>query len=317
MVAFQEFGMRKPLVLFYFLVFYATAQLAWWGILLIENQPDRKIMIIGEGIFFMLIFVAGALKLKKAFVREHKIQKQQQNFLLAVTHELKSPLASIKLAIQTILKRDLVKEQRDQFLSNSLKDIERLDDLVGNVLIATKLENLRYNFPKEVIELTELVKNVAGRLQIHSCTSQVIKTELEPGIQIEGDRFAITNVVNNLIENAVKYSPPCAHVVVKLSAENGNVTFSVADHGIGIADHEKKLIFNKFYRVGNEDTRKTKGTGLGLYIVKTVLERHRAQIVVKDNTPSGSVFEVVFPNTANLVAATSEGRLPEAQRVNP
>ena len=251
MVAFQEFAMRKPLVLFYFLVFYATAQLVWWGVLLIESQPHRKVMIIGEGIFFMLIFVVGALKLKKAFVREHKIQQQQQNFLLAVTHELKSPLASIKLAIQTILKRNLSEEQRNQFLSNSLKDIERLDDLVGNVLIATKLENLRYNFPKEDINLSELVKNVAGRLQIHSCTTQVIKTELEPGLQIEGDRFAITNVVTNLIENAVKYSPPCAHVSVTLAQENGSVVFSVADHGIGITDSEKKLIFNKFYRVGS------------------------------------------------------------------
>lgn len=288
--------MRKPLVLFYFLVFYATAQLIWWGILLIEAQPDRKVMIIGEGIFFMLIFVVGALKLKKAFVKEHKIQQQQQNFLLAVTHELKSPLASIKLAIQTILKRNLSKEQRDQFLSNSLKDIERLDDLVGNVLIATKLENLRYNFPKEVINLTELVKSVSGRLQIHSCTSQIIRTELQSDIAIEGDRFAITTVVTNLIENAVKYSPPCAHVFVKLAKEGEHITFSVADHGIGIEDNEKKLIFNKFYRVGNEDTRKTKGTGLGLYIVKTVLERHRAQIKVKDNNPSGSIFEVIFNN---------------------
>lgn len=311
MVAFQEFAMRKPLVLFYFLVFYATAQLVWWGVLLIESQPHRTAMIIGEGIFFMLIFVAGALRLKKAFVREHKIQQQQQNFLLAVTHELKSPLASIKLAIQTILKRSLSDEQRNQFLSNSLKDIERLDDLVGNVLIATKLENLRYNFPKEEIDLSELVENVAGRLQIHSCTSQVIKTEVEPGLQFEGDRFAITNVVTNLIENAVKYSPPCAHVSVKLARDNGSVVFRVADHGIGIADQEKKLIFNKFYRVGNEDIRKTKGTGLGLYIVKTVLERHRAQIRVKDNAPSGSVFEVIFPSTNPATLAAAESRAYE------
>lgn len=296
MVVIQKFDMRKPLVLFYFLVFYATAQLIWWGVLLIEAQPHRKIMIIGEGIFFMLIFVVGALRLKKAFVREHKIQQQQQNFLLAVTHELKSPLASIKLAIQTILKRNLNKEQQEQFLSNSLKDIERLDDLVGNVLIATKLENAQRNFPKESINLTELVKNVAGRLQIHSCTSQIIKTELEADVHIDGDRFALTNVVTNLIENAVKYSPPCALVFVKLAKDNGDILFSVADHGMGIQDEEKKRIFNKFYRVGNEDTRKTKGTGLGLYIVKTVLEKHRAQIKVKDNTPSGSIFEVIFNN---------------------
>ncbi|SFC31993.1 His Kinase A (phospho-acceptor) domain-containing protein [Parapedobacter composti] len=288
--------MRKSLVLFYFLVFYATAQLIWWGVLLVEAQPHRKVMIIGEGLFFMLIFVVGALKLKKAVVREHRIQQQQQNFLLAVTHELKSPLASIKLAVQTILKRDLNKEQREQFLSNSLKDIERLDDLVGNVLVATKMESIRRDFPKENINLTELIQHVASRLQIHSCTSQIIKTELEPDVHIEGDRFALTNVVTNLIENAVKYSPPCAHVFVKLAKNNGSIVFSVADHGIGIQDDEKKRIFNKFYRVGNEDTRKTKGTGLGLYIVKTVLEKHRAQIRVKDNTPSGSIFEVIFNN---------------------
>ncbi len=296
MIAFQEFNMRKPIVLFYFLLFYASAQLVWWGVLLIETQPHRKSMIIGEGIFFMVIFLVGALKLKKAFVREHKLQKQQQNFLLAVTHELKSPLASIKLYIQTILKRDLNKEQQEQFLSNSLKDIERLDDLVGNVLIATKLEGIRPNFPKEDINLTELVQHVSDRLQIHSCTSQVIKTELEQEVYIEGDRFALTNAVTNLIENAVKYSPPCAHVFVRLAKDNGNVLFSVADHGIGIKEEEKKRIFNKFYRVGQEETRKTKGTGLGLYIVKTVLEKHQAQIKVRDNSPSGSVFEVIFNN---------------------
>src|SRR5690606_1248161 len=122
----------------------------------------------------------------------------------------------------------------------------------------------------------------------------------------DGDRFAITNVVTNLIENAVKYSPPCAHVLVKLTQENGSVIFSVADHGIGIADNEKKLIFNKFYRVGSEDTRKTKGTGLGLYIVRTVLERHRAQIRVKDNIPSGSIFEVVFPLTNTVLLAAAD-----------
>ena len=288
--------MRKPLVLFYFLLFYATAQLVWWGVLLIENQPGHRHMIIGEGLFFMVIFVVGAMRLKRAFVREHKIQQQQQNFLLAVTHEFKSPLASIKLYIQTILKRDLNKEQQNQFLSNSLKDIERLDDLVGNVLIATKLEGFRPNFPKEDINLTELVQQVADRLQIHSCTSQVIKSDLAPEVHIEGDRFALTNAVTNLIENAIKYSPPCAHVFVRLAKQNNNVLFSVADCGIGISDDEKKRIFNKFYRVGQEETRKTKGTGLGLYIVKTVLEKHRAQIKVKDNTPSGTVFEVTFNN---------------------
>jgi len=290
--------MRKALFLFYFLVFYAISQLIWWGVMLVRYEPERKIMIIGEGIFFMLIFIWGAWRLKKMFVREQRVQQQQQNFLLAVTHELKSPLASVKLYIQTILKRDLDKEQQQVFLSNSLKDIERLDDLVENVLIATKLENSSYNLPKENFNLSELVIEVVDRLQKNACRTQVLKPELQENIIIYADKFAISNVVNNLIENAIKYSPPCASVAVHLKKEQGKLLFSVADHGIGIPDEEKKNIFGKFYRVGNESTRKTKGTGLGLYIVKTVLQKHQASIRVKDNTPSGSIFEVTFENYA-------------------
>ncbi|MEN5233275.1 sensor histidine kinase [Sphingobacterium faecium] len=290
--------MKKALVLFYFLVFYATSQLIWWGVMLARFQPQRKSMIIGEGIFFLLIFLWGALRLKKLFVREQKLQQQQQNFLLAITHELKSPLASVKLYIQTILKRDLDKEQQQVFLTNSLKDIERLDDLVENVLITTKLESRNYNLPKEKFNLTELVEQIVDRLQKNACRTQVLKPKLDADIMLYADKFAISNVVTNLIENAIKYSPPCANVVVKLTNEPHGIIFSVADHGIGISDAEKKLIFNKFYRVGSEATRKTKGTGLGLYIVKTVLQKHNASIKVKDNTPSGSIFEVTFDKNA-------------------
>lgn len=292
--------MKRALVLFYFLVFYAITQLLWWGYLLVSYEPERKGMIIGEGIFFFLIFIWGAMRLKKLFTREHKQQQQQQNFLLSVTHELKSPMASVKLYIQTILKRDLDREQQKVFLSNSLKDIERLDDLVENVLLTTKLENRSFNFPKENFNLTELVDNVVDRLQKNACSSQIIKADLEGGVVIHADKFAITNVVTNLIENAIKYSPPCATVEVKLMEAEGNrIIFSVADHGPGVAEEEKKNIFSKFYRIGNESTRKTKGTGLGLYIVKTVLQKHNASIKVKDNTPSGSIFEVTFESYAS------------------
>ncbi|MEH6306075.1 ATP-binding protein [Olivibacter sp. CPCC 100613] len=286
--------MRKPLFLFYFLVFYAVAQIVWWGMLLMELEPLRKGMVIGEGFIFMTIFLVGAIKLKRAFVHEHKTHKQQHNFLLSVTHELKSPLASIKLYIQTILKRDLNKEQRDQFLSNSLKDIERLDDLVENVLLATKLESVGKSIPKEEFDFSELTGRITDRLQVHSCTSQIIKADIQSNIFYVGDKLAITSVITNLIENAIKYSPPCAHVNVKLYKQEGQIRFSVADLGIGINDEEKKRIFNKFYRVGSEDTRKTKGTGLGLYIVKSVLDKHNAQIKVLNNAPTGSIFDVTF-----------------------
>jgi len=286
--------MRKSLVIFYALVIYAFAELIWWGMLLIEVQPERKTMILGEGAVFILLFFTGAYQLQKTLHKEQKLHEQQRNFLLSVTHELKSPLASIKLYLQTILKRSLDKEQMHSFLNNSLKDIERLDDLVENMLIATRIDNRSYSFPKEEFNLSELISKVASRLQIHTCSSQIIKLDLEPEVYVTGDKFALTLVVSNLIENAVKYSPPCEEIKVGLTKSPNGICFTVADKGIGIKDEEKARIFEKFYRVGSEDTRKTKGTGLGLYIVKQVLDKHLALIKVKNNRPAGSIFEVTF-----------------------
>lgn len=295
----QQLKLIKPLIIFNFLILYALAQLIWWGVLLIKSEPGRKGMIMGEAAVFFMIFLIGAYQLHKSLHKERKLHDQQRNFLLSVTHELKSPLASIKLYLQTILKRTLDARQQQYFLNNSLKDIERLDDLVENMLIATKIDNKSYTFPKERFNFTELIEKVADRLQVHTCSSQIITLKLEEDICITGDRFALTSVVTNLIENAVKYSPPCAEIEVKLSKKNGQVSFEVADQGIGIVDGEKSHIFEKFYRVGSEETRKTKGTGLGLYIVKQVLDKHAAQIKVKNNQPSGTVFEVIFNNHAN------------------
>ena len=108
------------------------------------------------------------------------------------------------------------------------------------------------------------------------------------------DHELVRRVLRHLIENAIKYSAPCEVVDVKLYQKEEKIFLEVADHGMGIADAEKDRIFDRFYRVGSEETRNTKGTGLGLYIVKEVLNRHDATIKVKDNEPTGSVFEVVF-----------------------
>ncbi len=264
--------------------------------MLVKMQPERKAMILGEGMVFFFVLFAGAFYMHKSLARERKLQEQKKNFLLSVTHELKSPLASIKLLLQTIQKRDLTKTQILDFIDKSLLDIERLDDMVENMLLAAKIENSSYTFPKASFNLSVLVDSIVNRLQITKCdgNQQIIDASIEPKIEMTGDKFALTSVVTNLIENAIKYSKPCETVVVKLFAKDGKIHFQVADHGIGIADTEKNRIFDRFYRVGSEDTRNTKGTGLGLYIVKQVLDRHEASIKVKDNRPVGSIFEVTF-----------------------
>ncbi len=288
--------MKRPFVIFYALIIYAVAELLWWGYMLVHLQPDRTAMILGEGTMFIVVFLFGAISLHKSIKKERKLQEQKKNFLLSVTHELKSPLASIKLLLQTIQKRDLTKAQVQDFIGKSLLDIERLDDMVENMLLASKIDNRSYTFPKAEFNLSVLVDNIVNRLQLNKCdiNEQLINAEIEPKIEITGDKFALTSVVTNLIENAIKYSGPCEVVDVKLYSKNGAIHLAVADHGIGIADDEKSRIFDKFYRVGSEDTRNTKGTGLGLYIVKEVLDKHEASIRVKDNRPTGSIFEIVF-----------------------
>jgi signal transduction histidine kinase len=288
--------MRRSFIIFYALIIYALTELVWWGYLLVKLMPSSLAMITGEGSIFILVFSIGAFWLHRSIKRERKLQEQKKNFLLSVTHELKSPLASIKILLQTIQKRTLTKEQAMDFIGKALTDIERLDDLVENMLLASKIDNQSYTFPKDKFNLSVLVDSIVNRLQLTKCDSnqQVIDAEIEPKIQITGDKFALTSVVTNLIENAIKYSGPCEIVNVKLFSKDGRVVLEVADHGVGIADSEKSRIFDRFYRVGSEDTRNTKGTGLGLYIVKEVLDKHEASIKVKDNRPVGSIFEVVF-----------------------
>lgn len=277
------------------MLLYCLVQLISWGTLVVKLQPSRMAMVMGEASVFLFLLCTGAYFLHKSIKKEDKLHEQQQNFLLSVTHELKSPLAAIKLSLQTIVKRDLDKARQTSLLNNSLKDIERLDDLVENMLLATKIENRSYSFPKEDFDFSEMVTKITDRLQIHSCgCEQVINQKIKPGVQIMGDRFALSSVVTNLVENAVKYSGPCAEVGVELGEKDGHPYLKVSDKGPGIPDGEKMLIFDKFYRVGDENVRKAKGTGLGLFIVKEVLQNHDADISVKDNVPQGAIFEVTF-----------------------
>src|SRR5476651_962032 len=254
--------MKRSLVIFYSLIIYAVAQLIWWGYQLVHLQHNKLGMILSEGSMFVIVLSFGAYYLHSSINKEQRLQEQKKNFLLSVTHELKSPLASIKLLLQTIQKRSLSKEQILDFIDKSLLDIERLDDMVENMLLASKIDNQSYTFPKASFNLSGLVDSIVNRLQITKCdcNQQIINAEIEPKIEITGDKFALTSVVTNLIENAVKYSSPCSAVVVKLFSKDDKVYLEVADQGIGIADNEKARIFDRFYRVGSEETRNTKGT---------------------------------------------------------
>ncbi len=284
----------RPLSIYNILLIYAVLQISWWGYLLIQYSPSKLSMVLSEFSVFILLLLLGMWRLKKALNEENALNQQQKNFLLSVTHELKSPLASVKLYLQTILKRDLEREKVQCFLKNSLSDIDRLDILVENMLMATKFENNSYSFPKENFNFSELVQLVSRRVRETSQERFFFDEHIQPSIELNGDKFALSSAISNLLENAVKYSAEGTRISLDLRQEDEFISLQVIDQGIGIDDREKKKIFQKFYRSGNEETRNTKGTGLGLFIVKQVLDKHQAIIEVRNNSPKGSIFEVSF-----------------------
>lgn len=264
------------------------------GNILNEKLHKRWIMISGEGLVFIGILLSGIFQIRKTFKREEELSKQQQNFLLSVTHELKSPIASTKLQLQTLQKHELSREKQKEILANAINDTDRLNNLVENILLAAKIENSVYLLHKEKYNLSEYITQGMNQTIESFHYKQQIVLNIEPDIYMNIDRTNFPSIIINLFENAVKYSPADSTITVSLKKQNQKIILSVADQGAGVSDKEKGTIFQKFYRVGNEETRKTKGTGLGLYIVDYLVKQHDGIITVKNNTPKGSVFEVEF-----------------------
>jgi two-component system phosphate regulon sensor histidine kinase PhoR len=265
-------------------------------IIALRKKFERKEQIwVAEGVTFFTILLLGIIVVIRSSNQSRETERQQRNFLLSITHEFKTPIASIKLYLQTIQKRMLTKEQVSKMIENSLKDIERLNVLSENVLVATKIESKGYQYEFDQINLSELIEAEVDALANAKQGEYFIQSSVEPEIFLEGDRFTLILVVSNLIENACKYSPAGSKVQVNLfRAGDGDIIFQVCDEGIGISEKDKEMVFNKFYRVGNENTRRTKGTGLGLYIVKEVSKKHNASVKILDNKPKGSIFEIRF-----------------------
>ncbi len=254
-----------------------------------------ELMLYGEGVVFIGLITLGFWRMRKTFREEVALTRQQNNFLLSITHELKSPLASLKLSMQTIQKRQLDAEQVKTMADMSLDDIERLESLVENILLASKIESTNFRLNKELIDLTSITKNILDRIKIKFKGQRNFKGQIEDNVYFYGDRFSFSAVIYNLIENAIKYSGEGADIMVELKGDDNNIYMKISDTGIGIPEVEKGKIFGRFYRIGTEETRKTKGTGLGLFIVNQVVLMHSGKIEVKNNTPVGSIFEITIP----------------------
>ncbi len=294
---------RKNLILFTVLLVYVSLQSVWWlyNIYRLSAQVtdatdmDRKFyMILGEGGVFFIILFTGFLLTYRSFNKEIQVGNQQKNFLLAITHELKTPIASLKLYLQTLLKRTLNPSKQEEILNKSVKDADRLNALVENILLATKIDDNGLPLNPERINLSEMMEKVTLDMLESSGKTVDVEFFIEPEVYFQGDKDAFYSILINLIGNALKYSPEKSSICVTLVQKGKETALSISDEGPGVPMDETEKIFDKFYRSGNEETRSQKGTGLGLYIVKKLVEQHNGMIQVKPNVPSGSIFVASF-----------------------
>lgn len=263
----------------------------------IEKEYKRKVWMYGtEGIVMVLLLFGGIIWIFNNLRTSLNLKKQQSNFLLSITHELKTPLASIKLYLETLIKRpNLEKQQVETMLHNSLSDVTRLRDLVDNLLTAAQLDGHNFSLSFSAVNISALVNEASEKFVLPRGLQKRLQLNINPEIYVLGDPIALEMIIINLISNAFKYSTDNQPVTISLGATDNQVRISIADLGIGISPNDKKSLFTKFYRAEDENIRRTKGTGLGLFIVKNLLNLHHATILVNDNSPSGSIFEILIP----------------------
>lgn len=306
-------------ILYWVLLVYIVAALIWWFIALekqnfqmtdlkmtglrlddpyftakakeITDEKDRKTaQYIGEGGFFLALIVIGAVFMYRAVRRQFTLQVQQENFMMAITHELKTPIAIAKLNLETLLKHQLDEVKRQKLIGMTLQETERLNSLASNILVSAQLEGGRRS-AREELDLSNLANNTVQGF-VNRFPDRSWNVTISEGIELLGDPLLLQIMMNNLIENAIKYSPVKTPVGFSLTTEEDKVVMNVADQGPGIPPAERKKIFEKFYRIGSEQTRTAKGTGLGLYLCRKIAKDHHATVSIGENHPQGTVFTV-------------------------
>lgn len=260
---------------------------------IMREYKSQRTMIYGEAIVFGLMLIAGIWLIYNTFKKEYALSQQQNNFLLSITHELKTPLASIGLTLDTFKKRKLSDAQTQSLTNNALEETKRLENIVDNILVTSRLQtNPVLN--KEQIDLWEMINELSTKLTIQYPNQKIIN-DVPISQTISADKESFKIVMKNIIENALKYSPSDSEIRLRAFAESSHLIIACEDQGEGISDYEKKRVTEKFYRVGSEETRKTKGTGLGLYLADQIIKSHGYELSIADNVPKGTIINIKIP----------------------
>ena len=264
----------------------------------------QEIALLVFGIIFFAIIITG-LTLNTIFlVREIRRNEQHDAFLNAVTHELKTPIASIRLYLETLQTRPVSEEKRQEFYNVMLADSNRLLNTVELVLQASRTREKNHLLNISEINLTELLKQSIERVKVsYDLNDDAISfNQADSEITVPGDANELQTVFTNLLENAVKYSADNIKILVAVRNLNEKLAvIRIKDSGIGIAPADLRRIFKRFYRVPSLTMQKTKGTGLGLFIVRSIVEKHRGKIFAESKGEgTGATFIVQLPKVKTV-----------------
>jgi signal transduction histidine kinase len=257
------------------------------------HQRNAK-QYIGEGLTFLLLTIVAAWFVYKAVRRQIRLHMQQKNFMLAVTHELKTPIAVAKLSLETLKRHKLDPEKQEKILVEAIHETDRLDALCNNILLSSQLESGGYTLNKAEFDCTQMVEDAIAAFSKRNKARQ-IEHQIAPDLLAYGEEFLLRLVLNNLLENAVKYTPGGSLIRVEALEKEQFIEIKVLDQGAGIPELEKAKIFEKFYRLEDESKRKTKGTGLGLYLSSRIVSDHGGSLHIEKNKPQGSIFIIRIP----------------------
>jgi signal transduction histidine kinase len=263
-----------------------------------RREADRRsAMFLGEGIFFLVLILAGSVLLTLAYRREMSFRRTRELFLAGVSHEFRTPLASLQLYSETLERPDLEECRRNEILKHMQEDVSRLDGMVGQVLAASRAEGSMIDRSELLNVRIEVADVLRGLGAFFAGEGAEVETGLSDDCHILGNRQLFSVALRNLLENAVRYSPKPARIELRLESDELECRLSVRDRGPGIPRHLRKKIFQSFFRVGEAGRRPggVRGTGLGLYLVKRTAQELGGKIELESKVGEGSTFTLVLP----------------------
>ncbi len=298
---FERRSLSLPITLGVLMILAIVALTVGWVLMwagVFQSYLSVAMLTIGSTLFLLILL--GVITYLTLSIKAINLTRRQSNFIDSVTHELKSPIASLKLYLQTMNKRELSDDEREKFLKFMADDVDRLDGLISHLLDARTMEKNVADKEYETLQLDQLIRDcaetVCGRYRVSMDT---ITLDLKPA-KLVAERVDAMMIFRNLMDNAVKYAgtPPQVHVAMR--KERSEVIIEISDNGDGVPKALRRKIFGRFVRLGDELQRKKPGTGLGLYIVRTLVKRLSGRVRMLDrDKKSGAVFEVRLPVQPN------------------